>query len=358
MKIVGIGDLLIPEEYIKAGFRKFEEAGHQVETVQWQLADYEELQNINLKVEVNGSEAYEPPQDILDAVRDADMIITQFCPITKKVMEACRNLKAIGVLRGGYENVNLDYASGKGILVYHTPGRNANAVADFTVGMLICECRNIAKSHLNLKGGKWVRDYANASAVPDLSGKTAGIIGFGAIGRKVAQRLHGFDMEILVYDPYVQEVPEYVTQVPLEELMQKSMFVTLHTRLSADTERMINADLLARMRPDAYLINTARSGLVDESALYQALSEKKIMGAALDVFDVEPPAADYPLVSLDNVTVTPHLAGGTADAFTGSPKLIAEEMAGLLKQEKSPFIVNPDIFEAVSEKLQDEECRA
>lgn len=351
MKIVGIGDLLIPEKFIKAGFQNFEEAGHQVETVQWQLADYEELQNINLKVEVSGSEAYEPPREIVDAVREADIIITQFCPITKKVIDACRHLKAVGVLRGGYENINLDYASKKGILVYHTPGRNANAVADFTVGMLISECRNIAKSHRNLKAGKWVRDYDNAAFVPDLPGKTAGIIGFGAIGQKVAQRLNGFDMRILVYDPFVTEVPEYVTQVPLEELMRESMFVTLHTRLSADTERMINADMLALMRPDACLINTARSGLVDEKALYQALLEKRIAGAALDVFDVEPPAADYPLVSLENVTVTPHLAGGTVDAFTNSPKLIADEMIGLLKQERSRFLVNPQIFQEAAGRL-------
>lgn len=346
MKIVGIGDLLIPEGFIKSGFHNFLEAGHRVETIQWQLADYEELQSINLKVETGGSEAYEPPQEILDAVQDADIIITQFCPVTKRVIRACRHLKAVGVLRGGYENVNLSYATEKEILVYHTPGRNSNAVADFTVGMLISECRNIAKSHRNLKEGRWVRDYDNAGMVPDLAGKTAGIIGFGAIGQKVAQRLHGFDMNILVYDPYVQEVPEYVKQVSIYELMKQSMFITLHTRLSADIERMINADMLALMRPDAYLINTARSGLVDEEALYQALSGKRIAGAALDVFDVEPPKADYPLVSLPNVTVTPHLAGGTVDAFTNSPKLLAEEMIRLLNHEKSGYIVNPEVFKA------------
>lgn len=345
MKIVGIGDLLIPEEFIKIGFHNFEEKGHQIETIQWQLADYEELQNINLKVETSGSEAYEPPQEILDAVQDADIIITQFCPITKRVIEACRHLRVIGVLRGGYENVNLSYATQKGILIYHTPGRNSNAVADFTVGMLISECRNIAKSHRNLKEGKWVRDYDNAKTVPDLPGKTVGIIGFGAIGQKVAKRLHGFDMNILVYDPYVHEVPEYVKQVSLEKLMRDSMFITLHTRLSSDIGHMINADMLELMRPDAYLINTARSGLVDEKALYQALSEKKIAGAALDVFDIEPPDAAYPLVSLPNVTVTPHLAGGTVDAFTNSPKLIAEEMIRLLKLEGSRYIVNLEVFE-------------
>lgn len=351
MKIVGIGDLLIPEEYIKEGFAEFEKAGHQVETIQWDLENYEELQNINLKVELEGSEAYEPSDQIIEAIQDADIVITQFCPITKRVIDSCQNLKAIGVLRAGYENINLSYATEKGILLYNTPGRNADAVADFAVGMLIGECRNIAKSHRNLKQGEWIRDYDNAATVPDLPGKTVGIIGFGAIGRKVAKRLHGFDMEILAYDPYVKEIPDYVTLVSLEELMKKSMFVTLHTRLSKDTEHMINEELLSYMRPDAYLINTARSGLVDEKALYKVLKAKKIAGAALDVFDVEPPSADYPLITLPNVTVTPHMAGGTVDAFTNSPKLIAKEMIHLLDKKMSGFVVNKEIFDTVMDRF-------
>lgn len=352
MEIVGIGDLLIPEQYIKKGFHNFEQAGHTVRTVQWKLKDYEELQNINLKVETGGSEAFEPPQEVLDAIEGADVVITQFCPVTKRVLDHCRNLKAVGVLRGGYENVNIRHATEKGVLVLNTPGRNANAVADFAVGMMLCECRNIAKAHRNLKEGRWVRDYDNAATVPDLPDKTVGIVGFGAIGRKVAQRLRGFEMNILAYDPFVKEGPDYVKLVPLEELMKESRFVTLHARLSPETEHMIDGKMLALMRPDAYLINTARSGLVDEKALYEALKAKKIAGAALDVFDVEPPSADYPLVALPNVTVTPHLAGGTMDAFTNSPKLLALEMIHLLEGKSSRYIVNKDIFDSAVKKFQ------
>ena len=350
-KIFGIGDLLIPQEYIRSGFEAFAKAGHTVETMQWPLENYEELQNINLKVETEGSEAYEPDDIILERAKDADIIITQFCPITKRFIDHCPNLKAIGVLRGGIENVNLSYATEKGILVFNTPGRNSNAVADFTVGMLLCAARNIARAHANLKEGKWVRDYENAGRVPDLAGKTVGIIGLGMIGRKVAKRLSGFDMKIIAYDPFVKEAPDYITLVPLEQLMKESMFVTLHGRLSEETKHMINAQMISLMREDAYLINTARSGLVDEEALYEALKNHHIMGAALDVFDVEPPAADYPLVALDNVTVTPHLAGGTTDAFTNSPVMIAEEMIKLLTKESSRFVVNKDIWEAAVKKF-------
>lgn len=340
MKIVGIGDLLIPEKYILNGFKNFKEEGCIIETINWNLKNYEELQEINLLIETHGSECFEPDQSILDGVKDADVIITQFCPITKKVIDNCKNLKAIGVLRGGYENVNISYASKKGIKVYHTPGRNANAVADFTVGMLLAECRNIGKSHYNLKQGKWVRDYLNKDSVPDMQDKTVGIIGLGQIGLKVAKRLHSFDMRILAFDPYVKETPSYIQLAELETLMGESDFITLHTRLSEDTERMINSERIDLMKPNAYLINTARSGLVDEKALYDALANHRIMGAALDVFDVEPPTKDYPLITLDNVTVTPHLAGGTMDAFTNSPKLLAEEMIKLLDGRESRYQVN------------------
>ena len=351
MKIFGIGDLLIPQEYIQKGFAPFRDAGWQVETIQWELENYEELQNINLLVETKGSEAYEVDEAILSAAEDADIIITQFCPITKKFIDRCGNLKAIGVLRGGIENVNLEYATEKGILVFNTPGRNSNAVADFTVGMILSVARNIAMAHANLKEGKWVRDYDNAGAVPDLYGKTVGIIGLGMIGKKVAKRLNAFDMKIIAYDPYAKDVPDYVTMVSLEELMKTSMFVTLHGRLTEDNRHMINAEMIGLMRPDSYLINTARSGLVDEKALYEALKDHKIMGAALDVFDEEPPGKDYPLVALDNVTVTPHLAGGTTDAFTNSPVLLSEEMIKLTEKKSSPYLVNKDIFDTAIEKF-------
>lgn len=340
MKLVGIGDLLIPSEYIKRGFAGFRDKGISVETVTWELKDYEELQHINLLVEQSGAEVYQVPDYILKATEDADFIITQFCTITKALMDHCKHLKAIGVLRAGIENVNLEYANEKGIMVFHTPGRNATAVADFTVGMLLAECRNIAKSHEELKKGNWVRDYANAEYVPDLEGKTAGIIGYGNIGRRVAERLRAFGMKILAYDPYYKG--NEVSLATLEELMKESDFVLVHYRLTPETKHMINKEMLNLMKPTAYLINTARSGLVDEEALVEVLREKKIFGAAVDVFENEPPEKDDPLVNCSNVTVTPHIAGGTKDAFLNSPVLLAKEMAKILEGKTSGFWLNAE----------------
>lgn len=345
MKLVGIGDLFIPNDYILSGFKKLEQLGVEVTAVEWKLKDFEELQNINLAVEHGGSEAYNPPQYIIDAISDADIIITEFCPITKNVIDCCKNLKVIGVLRAGYENINVSYATSKNILVYNTPGRNADAVADFTIGLMISESRNIAKGHLGLKNGEWIREYPNSGNIPDLPGKNVGIIGLGEIGQKVAKRLTGFDVNLLGYDPFVTNPPYGIKMVSLEELMQESDFVTIHVRASKETENLVSRDLIFKMKSTSYFINTSRSSVADEKAIYEALINNKIAGAALDVFDVEPPGIDYPMVRLNNVTITPHMAGGSNDAFLNSPKKLASEIIKLWSSEKSRFMINKDIFD-------------
>lgn len=331
MKVIGIGDLLIPSKYIDEAAKLLDQDLCEVSTIEWPLESYEELQNINLLVETQGAEAYQADPEFIANLQDADILITQFFPVNKRVIDSCPNLKFIGVLRGGLENVNAEYAKSRGIMVVNTAGRNATAVADFTIGMLLAECRNIAKSHLELKAGHWVRDYSNKGFVPDLEGKTLGLVGFGHIGEKVAKRAMAFDLNVVVYDPYLKVVPDYIQSVSLDELAKQADFVSLHARLSEETEHIINARFLSMMKPTAYLINTARSGLVDEQALYNALKQNTIAGAALDVFDVEPPQADYPLITLKNVTVTPHNAGGTKEAFTNSPKLLFKKFNSLLK---------------------------
>jgi D-3-phosphoglycerate dehydrogenase / 2-oxoglutarate reductase len=351
MKLVGIGDLFIPKEYIESGFKPFEKFGVEIKTLDWKLKDFQELQNINLLVETGGSEAYQVPDYIVNAVRDADILITEFCTVTKNLIDQCPKLKAIGVLRAGIENINLNYATQKNILVFNTPGRNSDAVADFTIGMIIAECRNIAKGHVGLKNGLWNREYPNSFYIPDLPGKTVGIVGLGEIGQKVAKRLVGFDVKMLGYDPYVTSAPYGIEIVSLEKLMIESDFVTIHARMTKETEKLISRELINKMKPTSYLINTSRAGLVDEQALYEALKNKKIAGAALDVFNVEPPGKDYPLVQLDNVTITPHMAGGSKDAFLNSPKKLAAEMEKLWSKQTSRYLVNKEIFDQVIGKF-------
>lgn len=343
MKLIGIGDLFIPCEYIQTGLRPLEACGVEAETVEWRLESFDQLQELNLKIEKGGSEAVEPPAYLLEKMAQAEILITHFCPITRAVIDACPRLKIIGVLRGGYENVNVAYAKQKGIQVFNTPGRNADSVADFTVGMAIAECRNIAKGHHGLKNGEWIRRYPNVDTIPDLPGRTFGIIGLGEIGQKVARRLAGFEMTLLGFDPFVdpQRMEPYnVTVVSLEELLRKSDFVSLHARLTGENAGLIGERELSWMKPSAYLINTARAALIDEKALYQALKNHQIAGAALDVFETEPPGKDYPLVTLENVTLTPHMAGGSRDAFLNTPKRLAADLANHLTGKPARFLIH------------------
>lgn len=336
MKIFGIGDLFIPAEYIKNGFRK---NNLEAQTIDWDTGTFEKLQEINLLIEQNGCEAYEVPDYLLEKIKDAEILISQFCPVNSKVIDNCPNLKIIGVLRGGYENINIEYANSKGIKVFNTPGRNADAVADFTVGAIICEARNIARGHYGIKTGKWIREYPNSGIIPDMPGRTVGLIGFGEIGRKTAQRLRGFDMDIMVFDPYCNDFPEYVKSVNLKTLISESDFVSLHARLTEDNRHLINAELISLMKSTAYVINTSRAGLIDEAALCEALKAKKIAGAFLDVFEDEPPGLDHPLVKLENVTLTPHMAGGSNDAFLNSPVKLAVELNKYLRGEACRGII-------------------
>lgn len=335
MKIVGIGDLFIPASYIEKGFAPLREKGHLVEVMDWPLKSFDELQNYNLLVETQGCQALQPPQCVFELCADADVIVTQFCTVTRELVDACPKLKAIGVLRGGIENVCSEYAREKGIEVFNAPGRNAEAVSDFTVGMIICEARNIARGHHGILTGRWIRDYSNSGMIPDLPGRTVGLIGCGAIGMKVAKKLSGFDMTLLGYDPFAsaERCKEAdIEPVELDELMARADFVSLHARLTAENRHLIDARRLALMKPTAYLINTSRAGLIDEAALVEALRAKKIAGAALDVYEHEPPQPDDPLLALDNVTLTPHMAGGSNDAFFNTPILLRKRMEAWIDQ--------------------------
>ena len=335
MKIVGIGELFIPASYIEKRFAPLREKGHIVDVMDWPLKSFDELQNYNLLVETQGCQALQPPQCVFELCADADVIVTQFCTVTRELVDACPKLKAIGVLRGGIENVCSEYAREKGIEVFNAPGRNAEAVSDFTVGMIICEARNIARGHHGILTGRWIRDYSNSGMIPDLPGRTVGLIGCGAIGMKVAKKLSGFDMTLLGYDPFAS-AERYkeagIEPVELDELMARADFVSLHARLTAENRHLIDARRLALMKPTAYLINTSRAGLIDEAALVEALRAKKIAGAALDVYEHEPPQPDDPLLALDNVTLTPHMAGGSNDAFFNTPILLRKRMEAWIDQ--------------------------
>ena len=340
MKLLAISDTYIPAGFMEQGLASLAPLGVEVEVRRWEHPTLVALQEANLAIEKGGPEAVTLPPEVTDNVAQFDIVVVQFTPIGRSFIEAAKRLSVIGVLRGGTENVDVPLATRRGITVLNTPGRNARAVAECTMGLILSEIRNIARAHALLQQGDWRRSFPNTAAIPELYEKTVGLVGFGSVARLVAGYLVSFGSRVIAFDPYFEGDPGRVTLVDLETLLRESDVVSIHARLTDQSYHLIGGAQLALMKPSAVLVNTARSGLVDEQALVRALTERRIMGAALDVFDVEPLPPDHPLVKLDNVTIVPHIAGSTIDAFRISPRLMAGHLARLLEGEADLPIVN------------------
>jgi D-3-phosphoglycerate dehydrogenase len=328
MNILAVSDSFIPADIMQSGLSGLSQAGFHLEVRHWNHESIEALQRDNLLIEQHGPEAVQLPPGLFAGVENFAAIIVQFAPVNRRVIEQASSLKLIGVLRGGTENIDTAFATEKNVAVANTPGRNARAVAEFTIGLILGEVRNIARSHAALKTAQWRKTFPNSNEIPELFGKTVGLIGLGAVGNLVAGYLHAFGCTVIAYDPYVKVTPAGISLLGLEDVLRRSDIVSIHARYTNDTHHLIGPKEIELMKPGAILVNTARSGLVDQNSLVAALQQGRIRGAALDVFDVEPIEAGDPILALDNLTMTPHLAGSTRDAFTNSPLLFA----GMLKK--------------------------
>lgn len=348
LKAILLGDAMIPHPGFVNAFNKYlSNYGEIVKYGDFET-DWDKLQYRRLEVEKNGPGVEKPDPMILEYGADANMLMGLFIPISAEVMDAMPNLRIAGVCRAGIENVDLAAATERGILVFNVEGRNAHAVSDFTVGLMLAESRNIARAHYAIKNGQWRKNFPDGDYIPELGDCTVGIIGFGYIGRLVAKKLSGFNSKVIVYDPYCPEetiTEAGCTKVDLETLMRESDFVSIHARLTSENKGMIGEKEIALMKPTAFLINCGRAGLVDQDALYNALKENKIAGAGLDVYLTEPIAPDDRFVELDNVTLTTHIAGTTTGALMNSPFLLMEDIAAYLATGKARFIKNPEVLE-------------
>jgi len=287
-----------------------------------------------LQIELGGVAAAPTYKPLLDACKDKDIIVVHVASINKEVINACENLKVAAVLRGGYENADVEALTERGIKLINAPWRSAHAVADFTVGMMIAENKNIARSHKYISEGKWCKNYVNQEYIHDMRTCTVGIIGFGYIGRQVVKRLSGFGSKVIIYDPFMD--PKVIeeagyTPVTFEELLAQSDFITVHIRLSEKTNKFIGEKEFSQMKSTAYFINTARAGIVDTDALIHALQTKSIGGAAIDVFDNEPLPSDSPFLKLDNTTLTSHIAGTSCDTMRNSVEIGFDDIKNYLQ---------------------------
>ncbi len=346
--ILAISDLCITEAIYREAFAEITARGAKLNVIDWPLQDLNNLRVQVARLEKEGSEALPVPPEMEEAALASDVIVTHLCPVPQRLITRASRLRAIGCARGGVENVAVQAATDRGIPVIHCPLSKVATAADAAIGMILTECRGLARAHRQMAQGQWDASFAFFGASMSLTGNTVGLIGFGNIGQAVARRLQGFEVELLVHDPYQ---PAAVIQdyggiaVTLDELLARSDFVVLLARLSEASRGMIGRRELQVMKQNAYFINTARAGLVDYEALREALAQRRIAGAALDVFDAEPLAPDDPLLKLDNVTLTPHVAGVSCEGYRRSAFDAAHDIRRLLEGERPRFVVNLAVFE-------------
>jgi D-3-phosphoglycerate dehydrogenase len=278
-----------------------------------------------------------------------EIVVVEADFITREIFERATKLKFLGVCRADVVYIDVKAATERGVLVVNTPGRNAVAVAELTIGLMLALLRNIPKAHQMVSSGSWVDPttaYFSMRGV-ELSGKTVGIVGFGAIGRNVAKRLIAFDTSILVYDPFLDpsEIKEAGAKpVKLEELMKKSDIITLHCSTTPEAMGLISAEKIALMKPTAYLINAANAFVTDYEAVIKALKEKRIAGAAFDVFETWPVRADSPLLKMDNVVLTPHIGGATDETIVRHSQMIVDDIEKFLQGKRPKNLVNPQAW--------------
>ncbi|GEB48634.1 oxidoreductase [Streptomyces cacaoi] len=308
------------------------------QTTPWPLEPFGPVGNVK---EASGTE-----EQLLEALGDAEIALVQMAPFTADVIREAPNLKLIGVARGGPVNVDVEAATAAGIPVTFTPGRNAAAAAEFAIGLMLAALRRIPSSDAELKKGTWRGDYyAIENAGIELDGTTVGLVGYGAIGSIVARVLRAFGSHVLVADPYTDPAKaeaDGVELVALEELLRRSSVVSLHARVTPETRHMLNADNLKLLPEGAVLVNSARGELMDYGPLPEMLRTGRLGALALDVYDVEPPPADWPLRQAPNVITTPHLAGATRQTADRAAAITAAQAAAFLRGERPQFVTNPE----------------
>ena len=285
--------------------------------------------------------------EVIEAAKDADAILTAGAQITRRVMEALPKCKAIVRYGIGFDTIDVAAATDNGILVVNIPGFCLEEVSNHAITLLLACAKKLIQLNNVIRQGHWHGVSGTAPApMGSIYGQTLGLIGCGLIGRMTGRKAQCFGLKVLGYDPYVNKslAKEYgITLVSLPELLKESDFISVHTPLNKETRHLIGEKEFKQMKPTAYFINTARGSVVDEPALIKALQEKWIAGAGLDVFEKEPVDADNPLLEMDNVVVTPHCAGYSDASFKRLRTSVGQEAARVLRGRLPKNVVNKTV---------------
>ena len=310
-------------------------------TLPWPVEPFGRVAEVD---EASGTE-----DDLIAALQGVEICVTQMAPLTQKVLDACPDLKLFCISRGGPVNANIEAATRAGVAVTFAPGRNAAATAEHTLGMMLAAVRRIPQTNADLTAGTWRGDYYMYDNVgPELENSTVGLVGYGAIGSRVARMLQGFGAHVLVFDPYVD--PAALTgvaeQVDLDELLSRSNIITLHARVTPETTGMIGAAQIAAMPAGSVIVNCARGALLDYDAMCDALDSGQLFGAAFDVFPEEPIPTGSRLLTTPGIVMTPHLAGASKQTAIKAAQIVAGDVARYLRKEPLAHCVNPDALTA------------
>jgi D-3-phosphoglycerate dehydrogenase len=338
LRILAVGDWFMPPRYFAEAFGGLERS-HEVSYLELDSgAEFEPSSPSERRLrEYLGS-----PHELAAQMPGVEVLVVQGAPVSDQVLDASSVLRLVCCARGGPVNVDVDAATGRGLPLVNTPGKNAEAVADLTLAFLVILARGLPKAQRFLEQGNKVRDNWEGARFlgGDLRHHTLGLVGYGQIGQRVAHRAIAFGMTVLAYDPYAH-TDDVVEQVPtLEQLLERADFVSLHARATSETHGMIDARALSSMKTGAFLINTARETLVDEDALDQALAAKRLSGAALDVFNPTTAPGPPRLLRHENVVLTPHLGGATHETLLQGAQMIAEEIARFAEGKPLVNVVN------------------
>jgi glyoxylate reductase len=291
-----------------------------------------------------------PPtrEELLQHVRGVDGLL---CLLTEQIDgdvmdEAGPQLKVISNLAVGFDNIDVRAATARKIPVGNTPEVLTDATADFAFALMMSVTRRILEGERYIRDGKWKTWGPLVLLGGELTGTTLGLIGFGRIGKAMARRALGFDMRVIYYDPNEKKPGSDLkaTPVDFETLLAESDFISVHTPLTPDTRHLIDSQALSKMKPNAVLVNTARGPIVDPEALYEALKEKRIFGAGLDVTEPEPLPLDSPLLTLDNIVITPHIASASKATRDKMAWMAARNLIAGVKGEPLPNCVNPQVY--------------
>ncbi|MFC4908239.1 2-hydroxyacid dehydrogenase [Actinomadura gamaensis] len=306
-------------------------------TLPWPVEPFGRVAEVD---EASGTE-----DELIEALRGAEVCVTQMAPLTRRVLEACPDLAFFGVSRGGPVNANLEAATEHGVAVAFAPGRNAAATAEHTLGMIMAAVRRIPQTHADLHAGLWRGDYYRYEAVgPEIEGSTVGLVGYGAVGSRVARMLHALGARVLVHDPYATDLGGVAEPVPLDELLARAQILSLHARVTPETTGMIGAAELAALPEGAVVVNCARGALLDYDALCDALDKGHLYAAACDVFPEEPVPAGSRLLTTPNLTLTPHLAGASKQTARNAARILAGDVARHLRGEPLLHCANPEVL--------------